>query len=207
MKHEWKKHEKGLYGAKNMAAFIDVPQQNFIMISGKGNPNDTDFSNRVAALYSLAYGIKMNYKKAAANGNGEINGGVEDFTVYPLEGVWRQKKEAELIKENLEYTIMIRQPDFISEEMVLAALDQVKKKKPNPLLSEIRFSSKQEERCIEILHTGPFDDEPASFSKMDQFAKEHGRTRDESCHREIYLNNANRVPKEKLQTILRYQVK
>lgn len=205
MKHEWKRHEKGLYGAKNMAAFIDVPKQNFIMISGKGNPNDTDFSERVAALYSLAYGIKMNYKKAAANG--EINGGAEDFTVYPLEGVWRQKKEAELIKENLEYTIMIRQPDFISEEMVLAALDQVKKKKPNPLLSEIRFASKPEERCIEILHTGSFDDEPASFAKMDQFAKEHGQIRDETCHREIYLNNANRVPKEKLQTILRYQVK
>lgn len=78
--------------------------------------------------------------------------------------------------------------------MVHSALETVKKK-PNSLYEEIRFDNMQDGKCIEILHIGAFDDEPASFEKMDNFAKEHNLTRDESCHREIYLNNANRVEK------------
>lgn len=209
MKYEWKKQEKDLYGAKKVPSLITVPKQNYIMISGKGNPNDEDFSDRVGALYSLAYAIKMGYKAAMAgedaagsDGRGQIQ--VHDFSVYPLEGVWRQKQDGELIKENLEYTIMIRQPDFITEDMVAAAVETVKKKKPNPLYEEIRFDFVQGGTCVEILHVGAFDEEPASFEKMDQFAAQNGLKRDESCHREIYLNNAKRVEKSKLKTILRY---
>lgn len=204
MKYEWKKQEKDLYGAKKVPAFITVPMQNFIMISGKGNPNNEDFSNRIAALYSLAYAIKMGYKTASINA-GETRE-VHDFSVYPLEGVWKQKQGEELVKEQLEYTIMIRQPDFITEDMVSAALATVRKKKPNPLYEEIRFDTMQDGKCIEILHMGSFDDEPVSFQKMAQFAADHGLKRTGSCHREIYLNNANRVEKSKLKTILRYSV-
>lgn len=102
---------------------------------------------------------------------------------------------------------MIRQPDFITEGMVRRAIETVKKKKPNPLYEEIRFDTMQEGKCIEILHIGAFDDEPASFEKMDQFAEKNGLKRNKSCHREIYLNNANRVEKSKLKTILRFSVK
>ena len=205
MKYEWKKHEKNLYGAKTIPALITVPMQSYIMISGKGNPNDADFSNKVAALYSLAYAIKMGFKAAVSNaGNPEE---VHDFSVYPLEGVWKQKRDGELVKEELEYTIMIRQPDFITEGMVRRAIETVKKKKPNPLYEEIRFDTMQDGKCIEILHIGAFDDEPASFEKMDQFAEKDGLKRNKSCHREIYLNNANRVEKSKLKTILRFSVK
>lgn len=205
MKYEWKKHEKNLYGAKTIPALITVPMQSYIMISGKGNPNDADFSNKVAALYSLAYAIKMGFKAAVSNaGNLEE---VHDFSVYPLEGVWKQKRDGELVKEELEYTIMIRQPDFITESMVRRAIETVKKKKPNPLYEEIRFDTMQDGKCIEILHIGAFDDEPASFEKMDQFAEKNGLKRNKSCHREIYLNNANRVEKSKLKTILRFSVK
>lgn len=205
MKYEWKKHEKNLYGAKTIPALITVPMQSYIMISGKGNPNDADFSNKVAALYSLAYAIKMGFKAATSNaGNPEE---VHDFSVYPLEGVWKQKRDGELVKEELEYTIMIRQPDFITEGMVHRAIETVKKKKPNPLYEEIRFDTMQDGKCIEILHIGAFDDEPASFEKMGQFAEKNGLKRDKSCHREIYLNNANRVEKSKLKTILRFSVK
>lgn len=205
MKHEWKKQEKELYGAKQTPAMISVPMQSYIMIDGKGNPNDEDFSNRVAALYTLAYAIKMGYKSAVTKGDTSID--IHDFVVYPLEGVWKQKQSDELVKEELEYTIMIRQPDFITESMVCAALEIVKKKKPNPLYGEIRFDTMQDGKCIEILHIGAFDDEPASFEKMAQFAEKNGLKRDESCHREIYLNNANRVEKSKLKTILRFSVK
>lgn len=204
MKHEWKKQEKNLYGAKTMPALITVPMQSYIMISGKGNPNDKDFSNRVAALYALAYAIKMDFKAGANSADAAKE--IHDFSVYPLEGVWKQKQGADLVKEELEYTIMIRQPDFITESMVCKALEIVKKKKPDPLYEEIRFDTMQDGKCIEILHIGAFDDEPASFEKMTQFAEKNSLKRDESCHREIYLNNANRVEKSKLKTILRFSV-
>lgn len=203
MKYEWKRQEKDLYGAKKTPALITVPKQSYIMISGNGNPNDQDFSNRVAALYAVAYAIKMGYKAAVTADGNEIH----DFSVYPLEGVWNLKRGDRLIKENLEYTIMIRQPDFITEDMVAVALERVKTRKPNPLYAEIRFDTMQDGNCIEILHNGPYDDEPASFEKMAQFAKDHGLTRKESSHREIYLNHAGRFPMSKLKTILRYSVR
>lgn len=201
MKYEWKKQEKEFYGAKKSPSLLTVPAQNYIMISGKGNPNDTDFSNRISALYSLAYAIKMTYKATA------IHDEFSDFTVYPLEGIWKKTETTELIKKNLEYTIMIRQPDFISENMVKTALEQVKIKKPNSLFDEVSFDTMQDGKCVEILHIGAFDDEPISFEKMDQFALSNNLERTKNYHREIYLNNANRVEKNKLKTILRYSVK
>lgn len=204
MKYEWRKQERELYGAGKTPTLVSVPVQKFIMISGRGDPNAVDFSERVAVLYSLAYAIKMRYKAAVRQDSQEEIG---DYTVYPLEGIWKQKRGGALIKNELEYTIMIRQPDFITEEMVNAAMAQVKAKKPHPLLEKVHFGTMQDGKCIEILHIGAFDDEPTSFAKMDQFALENGLERMESCHREIYLNHANRVEKSKLKTILRYTVK
>lgn len=201
MKHEWRKHEKELYGVKATPVMISIPQQQFIMISGKGNPNDSDFSDKVGALYALAYAIKMGYKSNPTSSE------ITDYSVYPLEGIWKQIEGLELIKDNLEYTIMIRQPDFINKEMVDEALDKVKIKKPNPLYEQIIFDTISEEKSVQILHIGAFDDEPASFEKMDQFLKAHQLERIESYHREIYLNNANRTAKNKLKTILRYTIK
>lgn len=201
MKYEWKKQDKEFYGAKKSPALITVPAQNYIMISGKGNPNDVNFSNRISVLYSLAYAIKMAYKANATQNE------FHDFTVYPLEGIWQKIEETELVKEDLEYTIMIRQPDFICEDMVKVALEQVTVKKPNPLFDEVSFGTMQDGKCVEILHIGAFDNEPISFEKMEQFALSNNLERTKSYHREIYLNNANRVEKNKLKTILRYSVK
>lgn len=210
MKHEWKKHEKSLYGAKISPSLIDVPIQNFIMINGIGNPNNTDFSNRVSALYSLAYAIKMDYKTTATK-NSMLNE-IDDFTVYPLEGIWRQTNTQrlfaadKLIKENLEYTIMIRQPNFITMDKIQSVLERIKIKKPNALYHEIFFDTIEDGKCIEILHIGPYDNEAASFEKMDHFAKENRLHRIENFHREIYLNNAKKSQPDKLKTILRYRV-
>ena len=201
MKHEWKKQEKELYGVKTKPVLLDVPSQKFIMISGRGNPNDTAFSDKVGALYSLAYAIKMGYKSASTTSE------ISDFAVYPLEGIWKLIEGTELIKDNLEYKIMIRQPDFITKEMVEKALEKVRIKKPNPLYEEIRFDTMTDGKSIQILHVGSYDDEPASFQMMDAFLQAHGLERFEDCHREIYLNNANRTEKSKLKTILRYKVK
>lgn len=201
MKHEWKKQEKELYGVKTTPVMVDVPLQKFIMIKGKGNPNDTDFSDKVGALYSLAYAIKMRYKLAPALDE------ITDFSVYPLEGIWKQIEDSELVKDKLEYTIMIRQPDFINKEMVGNALEQVRIKKPTPLYEEISFDTMNDGKSVQILHIGAFDDEPASFKKMDEFLKTHQLERIGSYHKEIYMNNANRTEKSKLKTILRYKIK
>ena len=200
MKYEWKRQEKELYGAKTTPAAVTVPAQNYIMISGTGNPNDTDFSNRVSALYSVAYAVKMAYKKTA-------KGEYDDFAVYPLEGVWQKIENGELIKEKLRYTLLIRQPDFVGEDSVYAALELTKPRKPNPLLEEVRFGAVPGETCVQLLHIGAYDDEPVSFAKLDEFARAHSLTRAEECHREIYLSNATRTEKSRLKTILRYRVK
>ena len=200
MKYEWRKANREIYQIKSEPCLIGVPAQSFIMIDGKGDPNAADFSERVGALYSLAYAIKMNYKKTAAEQE------FTDFTVYPLEGLWQQKQAGELIKEELIYTIMIGQPDFITGEMVKKALEQVRVKKPNPLYDEIRFEEMTEGACVAMLHLGPFDQEPQSFAKMDTFCQNHQLTRISNTHREIYLNNLNRTDPRKLKTILRYKV-
>ena len=202
MKQEWKKVHKDLYGIKAQPVLLDVPEQSFIMLDGEGNPNAADFSERVGALYGLAYAVKMNYKKSAA---GQA---VDDFAVYPLEGIWRQKTSGadKLDKDNLAYTIMIAQPDFITPEMWQDALAKTRIKKPNPLYEEVRFERMADGKSVSILHVGRFDDEPASFAKMDNFCQEHGLQRSSDTHREIYLNNANRTAPEKLKTILRYAV-
>lgn len=202
MKHEWKKHEKNLYGVKQSPRIVDIPRQQFIMIEGKGNPNDKDFSDKVSALYSLAYSIKMMYKNIATSND------VSDYTVYPLEAIWKDIGDIkQLDKNQLQYTIMIRQPDFITKEMFLNALEKVKIKKPNSLYEQISFSTMQDGKSIEILHVGTYDDEPISFQKMNLLAKENALVRSTDFHREIYLNNANRVLKSKLKTVLRYSVK
>lgn len=200
MKYEWRKAEKSLYGVKASPKVVDVPQQSFIMLDGMGNPNLTGFAEEVSALYALAYAIKMDYKKSHTNQE------IQDFTVYPLEGIWQQKEQGELVKEELIYTIMIAQPSFISKEMVKEALEKVKVKKPNPHYEKIRFETVKEGKCLTMLHLGSFDSEPLSFAKMDAFCKENSLNRRFPFHREIYLNNLNRTSPDKLKTILRYQV-
>ena len=200
MKYEWRKAEKSLYGVKASPKVVDVPQQSFIMLDGTGNPNLPGFAEEVSALYALAYAIKMDYKKSHTNQE------IQDFTVYPLEGIWQQKEQGELVKEELIYTIMIAQPSFISKEMVKEALEKVKVKKPNAHYEKIRFETIKEGKCLTMLHLGSFDSEPLSFAKMDAFCKKNSLNRRFPFHREIYLNNLNRTSPDKLKTILRYQV-
>ena len=202
MKHEWKKHEKDLYGVKQSPRIVDIPMQQFIMIEGKGNPNDKEFSDKVSALYSLAYSIKMIYKNTISTNE------ISDYTVYPLEAIWNDIGDTQQLDKNqLEYTIMIRQPDVITKDIVFNALERLKIKKPNSLYEQIFFDTMQDAKSIEVLHIGAYDDEPISFQKMNLLAEENGLVRSTNYHREIYLNNANRVLKSKLKTILRYCVK
>ena len=202
MKYEWKKNEKYLYGVKQKPKLIDVPSAYYIMIKGEGNPNESDFSNRVSALYSLAYGIKMLFKNMEKE---ELE--YSDFTVFPLEGIWEKSDDEEFDKNKLKYTIMIKQPYFITKEIFDLAFEKVKKKKPNELYDEVSFDCIESKKAIQILHIGSFDTEIESFEKLDNFASEMNLERSEKLHTEIYLNNKNRTAEDKLKTILRYNVK
>ena len=204
MKYEWRKQEKNLYGVKQTPIIVEVPKQKFILIKGKGNPNETDFSDRISALYSVAYAIKMLFKNAMKN---KTDSEITDFTVYPLEGLWKKVDGKELDKSKLEYTLMIKQPDFITQEIFTEALENVKKKKPNALYDEMSFREIEEGKSIQTLHVGSYDDEPKSFEQMNDFVRKHNLTRIGDFHREIYLSNKNRASEEKQKTILRYSVK
>ncbi|MBU5316406.1 GyrI-like domain-containing protein [Clostridium bornimense] len=199
MKHEWKKHEKGLYSPKETPQLISVPKQKFFMIKGKGNPNDEDFSERIGILYSLAYAVRMMPKK------GFVPEGYFEYTVYPLEGVWEAGNTSD--KFTFSYTIMIRQPDFVTEEVVNKAFEIANVKKPNPLLKEAYYGEIEEGLSVQVLHIGDYDDEPKSFEKMIKFMNENNLEKIGETHREIYLSDARKVERNKLKTILRYMVK
>lgn len=202
MKYEWKKNGKYLYGVKQKPQLIEVPTAYYIMIKGEGNPNESDFSNRVSVLYSLAYGIKMLFKNMEKE---ELE--YSDFTVFPLEGIWEKSDDEEFDKSKLKYTIMIKQPYFITKEIFDLAFEKVKKKKPNELYDEVSFDCIESKKSIQIFHIGSFDTEIESFEKLDNFANEMNLERSEKLHAEIYLNNKNRTAEDKLKTILRYNVK
>lgn len=227
MKHDWKKEENEIYGVKTKPCVIDIPAWKYIILSGSGNPNDQVFSDKVAALFSMAYKIKSAYKALA-----EKSSEITDYTVYPLEGIWSMASEKEdllkenlikeglikeglvkeglvkegLVKEDLQYRIMIRQPYFITRDMFDHTLASVKAKKRIPYLTEISFETICDGRCIQILHNGAFDYESVSFEVMNRYCMEHGYIRMGKEHREIYLNHADRTKKDRLKTILRYKV-
>lgn len=204
MKHEWRKHEKQLYLPKQKPELVTVPKQKFLMIEGVGDPNSEAFAQKIEPLYSLSYGIRMMPKQ------GYRPEGYFEYTVYPLEGIWdltaKGRQLDALDKGELIYTIMIRQPDFVTPEIVALALEKVQQKKPHPYLADVKFGEIEEGLCIQMLHVGPYDTEPESFAKMDAYAAENNLTRLSMTHREIYLSDTRRVEPAKLKTVLRYKV-
>lgn len=204
MKFEWKKQEKNLYLPKDKPDLITVPQQKFFMISGKGNPNDQEFSEKIGVLYSLAYAVRMMPKQ------GYTPDGYFEYTVYPLEGIWDLTEEAKqsniLNKDELVYTIMIRQPDFVTQEVVNKAFENVRKKKPHPLLKDVTFEIMEDGLAVQMMHVGSYDDEPQSFEQMKNFIKENNLETTTLKHREIYISDARKTEKSKLKTVLRYMV-
>ena len=203
VKHEWRKHEKELYCPKQQAVQVAVPSMKFLVLGGVGNPNHAAFADDIEALYSLSYGIKMLPKK------GITPEGYFDYTVYPLETLWKQIEYTEQFdKNNLQYRVMIRQPDFVTSDVLEAAIMNVSKKKSLPRFKDVRRESIEDGDCVQILHVGPYDDEPESFMKVEEFCSANKLQRiNDEWHREIYLSDARKVEPAKLKTVLRVQVK
>ena len=196
-KYEWKKEEKEIYLPKAVPTQVTIPKMKYFTISGKRNPNNKDFSDRVGVLYYLSYAVRMMPK------NGHTPTNYFEYTVYPLEGIWSGNA---LDKDSFVYTIMIRQPDFVDGEVFSKALEITKKKKPNVLLDDVKFETMEDGLCVQMLHIGSYDSEPKTFEQMQKFIDNNNLKRKGQNHKEIYLNDANKVPPEKLKTVLRYFV-
>lgn len=199
-KVHYKKDFKHLYLPKASPEVIEVPSIQFIMVDGSGDPNGEEFAKATEALYSLSYAVKMSYKRDV------VPVGYYEYTVFPLEGVWDliDKSKPATDKSNLKYTIMIRQPDFLTEELFNQFLEETKKKKSNPLLDYVRFEDMEDGLCCQMMHIGSYDDEPESFECMEKFCGEHGYDRTSMTHREIYLSDPRMVEPSKRKTVLRF---
>lgn len=199
MKYEWRKAEKNMYLPKATPELLRVPSFNFLTITGTGDPNMPAFSERVAALYSLAYSIRMTMKRQGF-----------EYTVYPLEGLWTlptaPKAPGQFNKADLQYKIMIRQPDQVTPADFESALSAVRLKKPNNYLEQVKWEVIEDGASVQIMHVGSFDSEGKSFAQMDVFCKEEHLHRKNHVHREIYLSDARKVAPEKRKTVLRYFV-
>jgi len=197
MKYEWRKSEKELYLPGTEPRIVAVPKQKFVAIKGAGDPNGVDFAERIGVLYSLAYAVRMMPK------SGFTPDGYFEYAVYPLEGLWEGDPAD---KSSLSYVIMIRQPDFVTDEIFTRATETTKKKKPHSFLSDALFCEMEDGTSVQMLHIGDYDDEPSSFAKMDEFTKQNGLVRNTGAHREIYLTDASKTERTKLKTVLRYGV-
>ncbi len=203
MIYDYKSKDKMIYLPKTTPEIIVLPAMNYITIEGEGSPDALTFSERVEALYAIAYAIRMSYKTE------NVPNGYFEFKVFPLEGIWDlidYSKGAE-DKNNFKYTLMIRQPEFV-DKAVFEAYKKIAmaKKKTNSFISEVGFEQIEEGSCCQMMHIGPFSDEVKSFEKMEAAVKALGYERKSKVHKEIYLSDPRKTAPEKMKTVLRFQI-
>lgn len=197
-KIDYKKELKQLYrpSAKKVE-IVDVPKMNFLMIDGEGDPNTSQtYQEALGALYPLSYTLKFMIKKS------EI--GIE-YGVLPLEGLWwadDMSTFTEGKKDEWKWTLMIMQPELVTQEKVQEAIEQVKIKKNPVSLPLVRFESFDEGKAAQIMHIGPFSEEGPTIEKVHSFIKENGYGLS-GKHHEIYLSDIRRAAPEKWKTIVR----
>lgn len=208
MAFDFKKEYKEFYMPKGTPGFVDVPRFNYIAVSGKGNPNKEGgaYKKAIEVLYAVAYTIRMSCKA------GHAIEGFFEYVVPPLEGFWWQDGFGCIDcsrKETFNWISVIRLPDFITKADFDWAVQTASKKKGLDC-SGAEFLTVEEGLCVQILHEGPFDDEPATIALMDAFVSENGYENDFSSarlHHEIYLSDARKVSPEKWRTVIRHPVR
>jgi hypothetical protein len=194
-----KKEMKQFYQPPLTPVLVDVPEMQFIMSTGEGHPDSDSFQQTIEALYSVAYTIKFALKKQGTS---------NEYVVPPLEGLWWTAGESEFNledKNNWAWTLMIMQPDFITQEVFETAVSEVRKKKNPERLDLVTFEKFHEGLSVQLMHIGPYAEEPPSIVKLHTFAAEsgfilHGK------HHEIYLGDPRKTAPEKLKTVLRQPV-
>lgn len=199
-KIDYKKKNKEFYkpSTKNVSV-ITIPEMNFLMIDGEGNPNTSqDFDAAIEALYSVSFKAKFMLKQ----GEGF------DYVVPPLEGLWWADDMAKFSiekKEEWKWTLMIMQPDAVTEELVKEAMDIVRVKKNPPALDKLRFEAYDEGLVAQIMHKGAYADEAPTVEKLHNYIAENGYKR-RGNHHEIYLSDPRRAKSENMRTVIRQPI-
>lgn len=208
MAFDFKKEYKELYAPKKVPGIMTVPPVTYVAVRGSGDPNEENgaYQQAIAVLYAVSYTIKMSKK-----GTHQIDGYV-DFVVPPLEGFWWQDGVEGVDyahKESFNWIAAIRLPDFVTREVFdWAVREATKKKKVDCSITE--YLQVDEGLCVQCLHVGSYDDEPATVEAMDAFARERGYEVDlseERRHHEVYPSDARKVAPDKLKTIVRHPIK
>ena len=208
MPFDLKKEYKEFYMPKGKPEIVTVPAMNYIAVRGCGNPNEEggDYKKSIELLYGIAYTIKMSKK-----GDHKIDG-YFDYVVPPLEGFWWQEGVDGIDyshKENFRWISVIRLPDFVTRSDFEWATEEATRKKKMDF-SKVEFLTVEEGLCVQCMHTGSYDDEPATVSMMHEFIESQGYAldiTDKRLHHEIYLSDARKVAPEKLKTVIRHPIR
>lgn len=208
MAFDYKKEYKEFYLPPKKPVIIDIPEMNYVAVRGRGNPNDPDgeYKAAMSLLYGISFTIKMSYK-----GNYKIEG-YFPYVVPPLEGLWRQTDSYSIDyshKENFSWISMIRLPEFVTKAVFGHALREASEKKKMDF-QKAEFFTYHEGLCVQCMHIGSYDDEPATIEGMNAFAEEMGYSADlcpTRLHHEIYLSDPRRTATEKLRTVIRHPIK
>ena len=206
-KLDYKKKFKELYQPSAKPALIDVPEMIFFAVEGAGDPNKCrEYKEAMEILYGLSFTVKMSKM------NNTQPEGYFEYVVPPLEGLWYQESTNGIDysrKDDFHWISMIRQPEFVTEDVFETAKAVLSKKKPSLDISKARLMRYTEGLCVQLMHTGPYDDEPASIAKLERFAEENGYAEDfetERYHHEIYLSDPRKCAPERLRTVIRHPV-
>lgn len=208
MAFDFKKEYREFYMPKNTPSIVTVPKMNYVAIRGSGNPNDEngEYKKAISLLYGIAFTIKMSKK-----GSHQMDG-FFDYVVPPLEGFWWQDGIDGIDyshKESFNWISVIRLPDFVTKaEFDWAVSEATAKKKED--FSQAEFFTYDEGLCVQCMHIGSYDDEPATVETMHRYADEQGYVLDitsDRRHHEIYLSDARKAPPEKLKTVIRHPVR
>lgn len=205
MTYDFKQAYKDLYQPKTTPSIIDVPKMTFIAIEGRGDPNTSkEYASAVETLYGLSYAIKMSNKETL------------EYVVPPLEGLWNVGDDfwgsgASIAdKSKFTWTMLIRQPEFVTDNIYDSAQAKLAKKKPAIDTSKAKLITLTEGLCVQVLHIGSYDEEPATIVSLERFATENGYVIDineNRLHHEIYLSDPRKVVSQKLKTILRHPIR
>ena len=208
MAFDFKKEYKEFYLPKNQPEIVTVPPMTYVAVRGRGDPNEEGgaYKAAIGVLYAVAYTIKM-----SKLGDRRIEG-YFDFVVPPLEGFWRQEGVQEVDYSNktaFQWISCIRLPQFVTrDELAWAAEEAARKKKLDCSAAELL--TVDEGLCVQMMHHGPYDDEPASVARMDAFLALQGYENDFESgrqHHEIYLSDARKVSPDKWKTVIRHPIR
>ena len=207
MVFDFKREYKEFYMPKNEPQIVTVPSANYIAVRGEGDPNEEGgaYKQAIGVLYAIAYTIKM-----CKMGDHRMEG-YYDFVVPPLEGLWWQEGIEGVdysSKSTFHWISVIRLPDFVTETEFRWAVEEAARKKKLDC-SKAEFLTIEEGLCVQIMHLGSFDDEPATVAVMDAYLEANGYRNDFSetrLHHEIYLSDARKVAPEKWKTVIRHPI-